>query len=221
MENQEKTSTKKFWFFLIANFLLIVLAGVSFYLIIKTPLEKSLLPENIKTPLFLSLESPTEKTIVSGDQITVKGKTLPSSAVVFYTETNQGSAQSDVSGQFEGKLTLGKDSSRLTVTAFNDWGEEKTVTFTLASKNKITGVKRMAVYGVITAISENTITVSHPIYPQRTQYSVVVNDKTLIKIKGIETKTMADLKVGLRMAAVGDLNETGLILARRIHLVLD
>ena len=221
MENQEKTPSKKFWFFLIANFLLIVLAGVSFYLIIKTPLEKSLLPENIKPPLFLSLESPTEKTIVSGDQITVKGKTLPSSAVVFYTETNQGSAQSDVSGQFEDKLILGKNSSRLTVTAFSDWGEEKTVTFTLTSKNKITGVKRMAVYGVITAISENTITVSHPIYPQRTQYSVVVNDKTLIKIKGIETKTTADLKVGLRMAAVGDLNETGLILARRIHLVLD
>ncbi len=219
MENQEKTSAKKFWFFLIANLFLVLLASLSFYLISKTPLEKSSLSETLKPPLFLSLESPKEKTRVLGDKITVSGKTLPFLAVVFYTENGQGSAESDAKGQFEDVLTLGKDPNNLTVTAFSDQGEEKTVTFNLASKNQVMEVKRRAVYGVITAISDHTLTVSHPVYPQRTQYSVIVDDKTLLKIKGKETGTLADLKVGLRMAAVGNLNEAGLILAQIIHVI--
>lgn len=303
--------------------LLISLVGVGYLIITKSqPQEEPIAPEITETPLFLSLDSPTDESVVLGDEITVKGKTLPSSTVVFYTDTNQGSVESDTSGQFEGTLALASGINSLTVTAFDTKGEEKTMTLdlvyddqvmgvktttnkenenketgagqkitiggvekvgtsslTLQGKNKKTEVKidsktkiigqdrkalnlnaiklkdlaavvstesgeatdsgllkkalkifvkeattaaqskRRAVYGVITEITDNTITISHPVHPERTKYSVIVNDETLIKIKGIEAGTLADLKVGLRIAAVGDLNEAGLIVAKRIHVI--
>ena len=36
---------------------------------------------------------------------------------------------------------------------------------------------------------------------------------------GIEGATLADLSLGLRIAAVGDLNEEGLLVAKRIHVI--
>lgn len=79
-------------------------------------------------------------------------------------------------------------------------------------------LKRRAVQGIITNISGLTITLAHQIQRDRV-YTVVVNEQTVIKIKGVEKATMADLKVGQRMAAVGNLTGTGGILAKRIHVI--
>jgi hypothetical protein len=81
----------------------------------------------IVQPLTLELESPTDGTIVEGSTLTVTGKTLPNTTVVFYTETAEGSAQSDASGNFSGTITLTNGINSLVVTAFGEDGEEKTV----------------------------------------------------------------------------------------------
>ena len=84
-------------------------------------------PENTVQPLTLNLESPADETIVVSDRITVKGKTLPKTTVVFYTDSDANSIESDASGYFEGTINLSSGINTLTVEAFADNGEEKSI----------------------------------------------------------------------------------------------
>ena len=79
-------------------------------------------------------------------------------------------------------------------------------------------LKRRAVMGVISDIVGNIITLVHQIQRSRI-YQVSVNEQTVYHIKGIATGSgsLADLAVGQRIAAVGDLADDGGILAKRIH----
>lgn len=78
--------------------------------------------------------------------------------------------------------------------------------------------KRHALQGLITNISGEIITLAHQIHRERV-YTLLVDAQTVIKIKGTETASLADLAVGQRIAAVGDLNEEGIIVAKRIHVI--
>ncbi len=91
--------------------------------------------------------------------------------------------------------------------------------------------KRKAVQGVIIDISGNTITVAHQIQRERT-YTVLITSETYIQTKSSESSNSAtlsasgsasvnltSLQVGQRIVAVGDLNETGGIIAKRIHII--
>ena len=82
-------------------------------------------------------------------------------------------------------------------------------------------LKRRAVMGVITNIQGNTLTLTHQIQRDRT-YTVIVSEQTIIHQKTSEASgsaTLASLSVGMRIAAVGDLNEGGGIIAKRIHII--
>ena len=81
-------------------------------------------------------------------------------------------------------------------------------------------LKRRAVMGVISDIIGNIINLVHQIQRDRT-YRVLVNEQTVYHIKGIATGSgsLADLSIGQRIAAVGDLAEDGGILAKRIHVI--
>ncbi|KKS83768.1 MAG: hypothetical protein UV59_C0032G0016 [Candidatus Gottesmanbacteria bacterium GW2011_GWA1_43_11] len=82
-------------------------------------------------------------------------------------------------------------------------------------------LKRRAVMGVITNIQGNTLTLTHQIQRDRT-YIVIVSEQTIIHQKASEASgsaTLASLSVGMRIAAVGDLNEGGGIIAKRIHII--
>jgi hypothetical protein len=78
--------------------------------------------------------------------------------------------------------------------------------------------KRRAVAGVITEINGTTLTIVHQIHRERVS-SVSGGEATVIKMKGVENPTFANLQVGQRVAAVGDLNSDGGILAKRIHVI--
>ena len=78
--------------------------------------------------------------------------------------------------------------------------------------------KRHAVSGVIINISGETITIAHQIQRERT-WTLQVTAQTVIKIKGIEGATLVDLAVGQRIAAVGDRNDEGILVAKRIHVI--
>ncbi len=78
-------------------------------------------------------------------------------------------------------------------------------------------LKRNAVSGIITAVSEDTITLVHQIQRDRT-FTVYYNANTLVSGKGGEASGSAQLAVGMRVAAAGTQNELGL-LAFRIHII--
>jgi len=80
-----------------------------------------------------------------------------------------------------------------------------------------TQLKRHAVQGVITAISGEIITISHQTQRERT-FTIYTNAATSIKMKDTATATVADLRVGMRIAAVGEPVNDG-ILANRIHVI--
>lgn len=79
-------------------------------------------------------------------------------------------------------------------------------------------LKRRAVQGVIENIEGTKITLAHQIQRER-KYYLTVSSQTVIKLKGVENGSLSDLQVGQRIAAVGDLTETGSLLAKRIHVI--
>jgi len=84
-------------------------------------------PPEAKRPLELTVESPTDATLAEGKRIMVKGKTSPNTTVVIYSDGDQNIVESDSSGKFEGSVGLGNGINALTISAFSDSGEEKSV----------------------------------------------------------------------------------------------
>lgn len=78
--------------------------------------------------------------------------------------------------------------------------------------------KRQAIQGVITAISGNDITLAHQVQRDRT-YKLSTTTQTVIKMKGVQEASTSALAVGQRIAAVGNLNEAGVLVAQRIHII--
>lgn len=78
--------------------------------------------------------------------------------------------------------------------------------------------KRQALQGVIKEISGYILKIHHQIQTQR-EYTVIMTNDTEVKIKGIASPTLSDLKVGYSVAVVGDLNDQGLITAKWIHVI--
>jgi hypothetical protein len=78
-------------------------------------------------------------------------------------------------------------------------------------------LKRHAVSGVITAISDGMITVSHQIQRDRST-EVYFNPATIISMKDTETASASSFTVGMRVTAVGEPVTDGL-LAKRIHVI--
>jgi len=79
--------------------------------------------------------------------------------------------------------------------------------------------KRQAVQGVITGINGGIITIAHQVHHDRTT-NISTTAQTTITIKGsVGIPTVADLQIGMRVVAVGDLNEDNTIVANRIHVI--
>ena len=84
-------------------------------------------PEPQETPLTLQLTSPQEGEVAASRQITVRGKTVPNATVAVYTDSDQTSVQSSATGDFEATVSLQGGLNTLTVTAFDDSGQEQSV----------------------------------------------------------------------------------------------
>lgn len=78
--------------------------------------------------------------------------------------------------------------------------------------------KRHAIQGVINAINGQLITLVHQIQRERVS-NIMVNAATVIKMKGKLTASLSDLVVGQRIVAVGDLDESNLLVAKLIHII--
>ncbi len=96
-------------------------------------------------------------------------------------------------------------------------GEAKKALKVFVKNSSVSGqLKRRAVKGVITGISGNVITLSHPIKRNET-FNVLTDGNTVIKSKNLAT-TSATLAVGQRIVALGTPAENGL-LAKLIHVI--
>ncbi|MDP3941848.1 MAG: DUF5666 domain-containing protein [bacterium] len=78
-------------------------------------------------------------------------------------------------------------------------------------------MKRHAVEGVITEVGDGVLTIAHQIQRDRV-YTIIIDDLTVIAMKGKDTATFADLVVGQRIAVVGEPTENGLH-AKRVHVI--
>lgn len=316
---KKPVSSKKAWFLLLVITLgVAAILGAVFYKTRVPPPPPTSTPQ-VKPAFSLNLTSPGDGEVLSDNVLTVKGKTLPSATVVFYTEEDENSIQTDAEGNFEGTITLASGLNTLNVYAFAQNGEEKSLTLDVIyddeaqvkgvetppgqagkeekqkavvgniekvtpnsvvvtekklnkrveaqvdENTKITGKdkktlklevlklrdmaaiiatetatpeakikkaakifikeatasaqsRRQAIHGVITNIEGELITLVHQIHRERI-YSLLTNEETVIKIKGLTETTLADLEIGQRIAAVGDLNEEGILLAKRIHVI--
>ncbi|OGD54544.1 hypothetical protein A3J78_02180 [Candidatus Beckwithbacteria bacterium RBG_13_35_6] len=292
--------------------------------------------QNLDTsqPLTLGLQTPYDGLILNSNVLTVKGTTLPNSVVVFYTETDENSVESDANGNFAGTINLQGGINTLVVTAFSEIGEEKTQVVDVVyeeaeqadntpSESSVQGVqiakkpennpastkkqdkqaivgnidevttdslividkkgkikvktnldqetpiigqdknqlkikdlktkdrtaivteegiatksprlkkalkvyqkeatysaqlKRRAVQGIIIILNKPLITLAHQTQRER-HFNILTNDDTEYKVKNVAISSFADLKLGDRIMAVGDIDEIGNITAKRIHLI--
>lgn len=78
--------------------------------------------------------------------------------------------------------------------------------------------KRRAVSGIISEISNGIITLTHFIQRDRI-FTILTDDKTIVTIKDNPDAKISDLIPGMRISAVGKLDEKGEILAKRIHAI--
>lgn len=84
----------------------------------------------------LTLVSPTEGTYSLNNEILVKGKTLPQTAVIVYTDSDQTSVTSDDQGNFETTISLSSGINTLNVTAFGADGAEKNLSINIVRDSK-------------------------------------------------------------------------------------
>ncbi len=85
---------------------------------------------DLETPktLTLTLDSPKDEELSVNNEILVKGNTLPNTTVVMFNETDEVTVDSDANGNFETTIQLAEGINSLTVTAFAEDGQEKSLT---------------------------------------------------------------------------------------------
>lgn len=79
-------------------------------------------------------------------------------------------------------------------------------------------LKRKVLMGVISDISDSTLTIVHQTKRER-KYQVVVSDKTVVKMKSSTNLTISNLRVGQRIIVFGELDSSGTILAKRVYVI--
>jgi hypothetical protein len=119
---------------LVVVLLLAVLGGAGWYLTQQKSLtppspvvaEPSMVPP-VANALTLQLTSPKEGELVSSQLLNVTGKTAPEVTVAIYTDTEETSVISSPTGDFTGTIRLQTGINMLTVTAFDEDGQEVSV----------------------------------------------------------------------------------------------
>ncbi len=144
----KKSLTRKQSVFILGGTFLaaISLLSFSYWQIIKlTPSNGSpplITGSVVKPVLGLSLESPASGDIILDGVVTVKGKAQPKSTIVFFTETDENSVETDTQGNFQGTLALETGINTLTILAIAQNGKEETLTLDLVyDEDQVKGKK--------------------------------------------------------------------------------
>lgn len=84
----------------------------------------------------LTLDSPSDQTLVVQNEILVSGTTMPDATVAVYTEDDEIILEADSTGRFETTVTLAPGINSLNVKAFSPTGEEKSVSLSVVYDNE-------------------------------------------------------------------------------------
>lgn len=141
------------------------------------------------------------------------------------SDNGQGSKNQGKKDQVETKVNSNKGKGKLTVLE-SDESHDATKGAKLKKIEKLVIKeatasalsKRRAIQGLINSISGSIINLVHQIHRERT-FQVIFGDATLIKFKSEVSSDSAKLQVGQRIVAVGDLNASGQLVAKRIHII--
>lgn len=79
----------------------------------------------------LILTQPEDNTILSQDKVIIKGATTPGATVLFLTNIDELVTQADKDGAFEQEVELEGGPNEITVTSYDESGNEMTQTLTL------------------------------------------------------------------------------------------
>lgn len=96
----------------------------------------TMVPEPTPAALFLNID--TKLGSVDGEML-VSGRTLPDSAVVIYTDSDETNVQSDSTGSFEGTLLVSPEDQYIHAAVFAADGQEKTTTLELVQEEEVLG----------------------------------------------------------------------------------
>ena len=112
---------------IIALVVVLVAVGIIAVVYYKNTYQSPAPSSQVSAPLTLTLESPADGTVITESEVSIKGKTSPNTTVVFYSDAEESSVESDSYGNFEGKIGLTEGINTLTVTAFAENGDEKSL----------------------------------------------------------------------------------------------
>lgn len=163
-----------------------------------------------QTQLGLDLTSPADGMVSTGNMLQVTGKTLPNIPIVFFTDTHDGSVNSDAQGNFSGTIQLDSGINTLAVMASTQDGQEKTITMDVVYDNQVlgdktgsndnggsdNGEKGKALIGQVEKMTGQKITLKND--QEASGESVEIDQKT---------KIVGKLKVDDKIAAIWE-NET-------------
>jgi|SRR3989344_461879 len=123
----DKTSSQKGAMHILVLLLILAgLGGLGFLYYNSTYKSSTLIPSST-SQLTLTLNSPTEGEVIKDNKIQVKGKTNPNATVAIYTDSDMNSIEADSYGNFEGIIGLVSGINTVTVTAFAENGDEKSL----------------------------------------------------------------------------------------------
>lgn len=90
----------------------------------QTSVPKEVSPTPTPSQELLVINSPEENALVNTSKIEVSGKTLPLNTVVIIYEEGEKIIEADEEGNFSTEITLVGGSNEITVSSFNQEGEE-------------------------------------------------------------------------------------------------
>lgn len=133
----QKKSFKKIYFVLLAFAILLGLVFVS-KIITPSP-QKEVTLKPLTTPLFLAINSPKAETTIVNGELLVKGKTLPNTTVLIYSDIDETSLESDSYGEFKDTILIGDQGGLVRITAYSDSGLESSKTIDIGGSSNVLG----------------------------------------------------------------------------------
>ena len=156
-----------------------------------------------------------EITAISGSTITIQTRAEEVKTVL--TDTATKFFEIGKGGKQEIKLESLKVGDKIAAVGIAH--DENTGTARFVVKITKPSIRKHAVFGEVTEIGNNQLTISHLIHKDKPTTTVKVTSDTKIKIKVKEDAAFADIKVGDKVAASGTVDDKGVITAKRLFVI--
>jgi hypothetical protein len=119
--------------FIIGFLLILALAGFLFYKFNPLKNQSTIIPWSgsrvTEQPLSFNLDitNPDDQSLLFNSRLLVSGQTAPNAVVIINREENITEIDADKNGNFSENVTLDNGLNHITITAFNDQGNQKSV----------------------------------------------------------------------------------------------